>query len=247
MSEGKDIKKPKNALDSLNFAIEGIIHAFREERHMRYHFAIAGVALLLTLILRIPALEFGLFALSIVILLFAEMVNTAIEEVVNLVEEKYNIFARNAKDIAAGAVLISSFGVIIMFYIIFTRHIYDPMEKALYQASHYTGHLSLITLLLVLILVVAIKAHFGKGRPLHGGLPSGHSALAFAMGTAITLITLNLVVAILALFMAVMVSHSRLIGKIHTTFEIFVGALLGIGVTCLIFWFFSLTMAAPTP
>ncbi|OGQ57903.1 MAG: hypothetical protein A3J24_07630 [Deltaproteobacteria bacterium RIFCSPLOWO2_02_FULL_53_8] len=244
MDNRKEVVKPKNWLEALNCAIEGVIYAFKTQRHIRYHYVLATVALLLSLYLRLPVLEFVLFAMAIVILLFAEMMNTAIEEAVNLIEDKHNLFAKSAKDVAAGAVLISGFGVLIMLYMIFSKYLYGPIGSYLREAKMWTGHIAVITLLLVLIAVIFFKATVGKGKgsPLHGGMPSGHAAISFSMATAITLLTLEPMVAILAYIMAAMVSHSRLIGNIHTRFEIIMGSLLGLGLTLLIFEIFTRTL-----
>ena len=242
MEQSKDVIKPKNWFESLNCAIEGVIYAFKTQRHVRYHYVIAAVALLLSLFLKLPMIEFALFAVSVVILLFAEMINTAIEEAVNLIEDRHHILAKNAKDVSAGAVLISSIGVAIIGYMIFSKYLYEPMGIALREARMFSVHIAVIALLLVLISVVFLKATIGKGKPLHGGMPSGHAAVAFSLSTSIALLTLEPIVVILAFIMATMVSHSRLLGGIHTRFEIFIGSLLGFGLTLFIFWFFSITV-----
>lgn len=233
--------RPKNVFESLNCAIEGIIYALKHQRHTRYFFAVAAAALLLSLILKLPETEFVLFSLSVVILLFAEMINTAIETTVDLVcGERYHVLAKLAKDVAAGAVLISSIGVFIMGYIIFSQYLVGPFSYGLRVGSAYTIHIAVVTLLIVLIGVVALKAYFGKGTPLHGGIPSGHSAVAFSLWASVVLLTLNPIIALLTFIMAIMVSHSRLVAGIHTKLEVFLGALLGIGVTFLIFSIFSI-------
>ena len=237
-----EVKKPKNWFESLNYAIEGVIYAFKTQRHVRYHYIIAAGALFLSLFLELPVIEFVLFAMAVIILLFAEMMNTAIEETVNLVENKHNLIAKNAKDVSAGAVLIASIGVVIMAYMIFTKYIYEPMGLVLREAKTFSGHIAVISLLLVLIAVVTLKALAGKGRPLHGGMPSGHSAVAFSLATSISLISLDPFVVILSAVLAVMVSHSRLVGGIHTRVEVFLGGLLGFGLTLLIFRVFFLTL-----
>lgn len=240
LEEDKELIKPKNVLESLNCAIEGIIYAVRHQRHIRYFFAIAAAALLLSLILDLPAVEFVLFSLSIVILLFAEMLNTAIESAIDLVcGKKYHAMAKITKDVSAGAVLISSIGVFIMGYILFSKYLVAPFSEGLRAASGYTGHLAVVALLIVLIGVVALKAYFGKGTPLHGGMPSGHSAVAFSLWASVVLLTLNPIITLLTLIMALLVSHSRLIAGIHTKLEVFLGALLGTGLTFLIFYIFS--------
>jgi len=235
----KEIIKPSNWFETLNCAIEGVIYAFKTQRHIRYHYVIAAAALLLSLLLRLPLVEFVLFSISIVVLLFAEMINTAIEEAVNLIEDRHHIIAKNAKDVAAGAVLISSIGVAIMLYMIFSKYLYAPMGAGLREVKMFSGHIAVVALLLVLISVVVLKATIGRGAPLHGGMPSGHSAIAFSICTSISLITLDPTVTILSVIMALMVSHSRLIGNIHTKTEITLGAVLGFGLTLLVFKLFE--------
>lgn len=240
MEQDKELIKPKNIFESLNCAIEGIIYALKHQRHTRYFFAIAAIALLLGLILNLHEIEFVLFSISVVILLFAEMINTAIESTIDLVcGKKFHPLAKAAKDISAGAVLLSSIGVFIMGYLIFSRYLINPFVIGLQTMKVFTGHIAVVALLIVLITVVASKAYFGKGSPLHGGMPSGHSAVAFSLWAAVVLMTLNPFVTLLTFIMALMVSHSRLIAGIHTKSEVFLGALLGAGVTFLIFYIFS--------
>ncbi|MBI5343877.1 MAG: diacylglycerol kinase [Deltaproteobacteria bacterium] len=243
MQKQTDFIKPKGWISALNCAVEGVILAFRRERHVKVHFAIAAAALFLSLFLKLPITEFVLFALSIVILLFAEMMNTAVEEVVNLLEEKKNVIAKNAKDISAGAVLISSFGVAITVYMVFSKYLYGSFSFAVREAEGFAGHIAVISLLIVLISVIAAKATSGKhGRPLRGGMPSGHAAVAFSLFTSISILTLDPFAMILAFVLALMVSSSRLMGGIHTRLEIFLGALLGAGLTLLIYKLFLLTL-----
>lgn len=235
----EDPKKPENWLETLNCAIEGILYAFKTQKHVRVHFAIAAVVLAASLFLKLTVTEFILCAFSVILLLFAELFNTAIEETVNLIEEKHHETARRAKDVAAGAVLISSIAAALMGYVVFTKYLYGATGEALVAAKASSGFIAVAALLLVLIGVVAAKALTGKGHPLHGGLPSGHAALAFGIWTAVSLITLNPMVAVLTFVMAVMVSHSRLLGGIHTNVEVVLGALLGTGVTLMVFFIFT--------
>jgi len=238
MKKLQEVKKPANWFESLNCAIEGILYAFKTQRHMRVHYILAAGALFLSVLLELPMLEFALFSLSILLLLFAEMMNTAVEEAVNLIEERHHIFAKNAKDVSAGAVLIAAVGVGIMAYVIFSKYLYAPIGTGLRDMKAFSGHIAVISLLLVLISVVVFKATIGKGAPLRGGMPSGHSAIAFSLFTSITLLTLNPVVAVLSLGMAVMLAYSRLEAGIHTRFEVLLGSLLGMGLTFLIFRIF---------
>jgi len=238
MEKGRKVIKPKGWLGSLNCAIEGVIYAFKTQKHIKLHYLIAVSALVLSLILRLPVMEFVLFAISIIILLFAEMLNTAIEETVNLIEDKHHVLAKNAKDVSAGAVLIASIGVAIVVYMLFTKYMARPASLGLHGIHDFSGHVAIIALLVVLIAVVVCKSLGHSGRPLHGGMPSGHAAVSFSLFTSITLLTGSPIVAILAFVMALMVSHSRLLGEIHTRLEILLGALLGTGLTLIIYRIF---------
>jgi diacylglycerol kinase (ATP) len=159
-----------------------------------------------------------------------------------LIEQKYNIIAKNIKDISAGAVLISSMCVAITGYVILSKYLFAPFSITLKTAKIYTGHLAVVSFLLVIIGVVVSKAFLSKGKPLHGGLPSGHSAVAFSLWTSISFLTMDPMIAILSFVMATMVSHSRLVAGIHTKTEVTLGAVLGIGITSLIFYIFALPL-----
>ena len=100
--------KSSRFIDSLNCAIDGVLHAARTQKHMRNHFLVAGAVLLLALFLQVSAVEFILLAVSISFVLFAEMMNTAVEAVVDLVTADYHPLAKTAKDVAAGMVLIAA-------------------------------------------------------------------------------------------------------------------------------------------
>jgi len=73
-------------------------------------------------------------------------------------------------------------------------------------------------------------------------MPSGHAAVAFSIFTSISLLSLDPLVVMLSFALAVMVSHSRLLGGIHTRLEIFLGGLLGFGLTFFVFRIFFLTL-----
>ena len=86
-----------------------------------------------------------------------------------------------------------------------------------------------------MIAVVVVKALTATGTPLKGGMPSGHTALAFATATAITFLGEKVVASTLAYLMAVLVAQSRIEGNIHTFWETVAGGLLGTLITILVF------------
>jgi diacylglycerol kinase (ATP) len=96
-----------------------------------------------------------------------------------------------------------------------------------------------VSLAVVVILVVFIKAVLGKGEPLRGGMPSGHAAVSFSIWAAALFLTYSAPVAVLTFILAAMVSWSRWSSGIHRPGEVIGGAMLGAGITALLFLIFS--------
>ncbi len=216
--------KPTRFIDSVNCAIEGILYTARTQKHMRNHFVAALVLLVLVMFLKVSALEFTLLALSVSFVLFAELINTAIEVVVDMVSPDFHPLAKIAKDVAAGAVLVSAIGATVIGYLILSHYIFPVYKELLGMIGTPAELAAIVSLLIVVIVVVILKALFGKGTPLEGGLPSGHAAVACSIATLVTLNTQDPLTSILTICLAVMVSHSRLIMHIHSMREVIIGA-----------------------
>lgn len=231
--------KPTSWLESLNCAIEGILWAAKRERHVRYHFVAALAVVFLALFFKISALEFFLLVLAAVLVIFAELMNTAIEAVVDLVTEDYHELAKRAKDVSAGAVLITSAGAVILGYLVLSGHIFPLFDSELTLGKEPQGTIPVGALLIVIILVILLKSRYNHGTPLHGGVPSGHAAVAFSIAVSTFLFGESFLIGMLVLLLATLISQSRLIMKIHTPREVFLGALLGTGVTLLAYLFFA--------
>ena len=229
----------RNWIKSTNFAIEGILHGAKTQKHLRYHFFSAGLVLFLSYILGISRIEFVIISLAVIVVITAEMLNSAIEAIVDMLSPQYSEKARVAKDIAAGAVLIAAFGAAIMGYIILFPYLKALFSDGFTIARHSDEDIALIAVILVMILVIIIKSYFGKGHPLSGGMPSGHSALAFSVWVSVTYLTANLVISILCFILAVWIAQSRLAVKVHNAWEVILGALMGAAVTFLLFKLFS--------
>jgi len=201
---------------------------------MRSHFIFAAVVLLAALFLRVSPVEFALLALSILFVLFAELINTAVEAIVDLVSPDFHPLAKTAKDTAAGAVLIAACGAGIMGYLILAKYILPLYGKVLAMFGTQSDLGTVVAILVVTIVVIMIKSLSGKGTPLHGGAPSGHAAVAFSIATAVSLNTGDPLISLLSITMAVMVSHSRLLMRIHSMREVVLGSLVGAGITIIV-------------
>ena len=227
--------KTRNLMDSFNFAFQGIIYAIKTQRNMQIHVAASVFILILSLFFRLSRLELMLLFATISMVLVTEMINTAIEAAIDLMTNQYNIFAKIAKNVAAGAVLIAAVNAIVVAYLLFFSRL-DPLSRQVLETVRQSDvHITFIALMIVMIATIAAKVYFGRGTPLSGGMPSGHAALEFASATAITFISGHILVASLSFFLALLVSQSRMEGKMHNLVEVVAGGLLGILTTVLLF------------
>lgn len=228
----------KRWVKSANYAIEGILHSAKTERHLRYHLYAAASVLLLSYIIGVSRQDFLVIALVTIIVILAELLNTAIEAVTDLLSPEKTEKAKVAKDVAAGAVLITALGAATIGYIILVPYIKRWFHEGFYIARHSEEEVSIIALILVLILVVITKAYMGKGSPLRGGMPSGHAALAFSIWVIVTFTTGSFISSFLCFILASVIAASRVIQRIHTTWEVILGGLMGSAVTFLLFKIF---------
>ncbi|MBC2576509.1 diacylglycerol kinase [Peptostreptococcus canis] len=233
-------KKPKRSrkqsfVKSVNAAIEGIMYTFKYERNMKLHYLASFGVLMLSLFFNFSKIEFILLLSAITLVVVAEMMNTAVEKTVDLVTREFNPLAKIAKDVAAGAVLVSALYSVVVAYILFYNKLNMLTGNLVYRIRESELHITLICIVIVLIAVVVVKAITFSGTPLRGGMPSGHSALAFALATSITLMTERVEASSLAFLMAVLVAQSRIEGKIHTFWETMAGAMLGTLIAVIVF------------
>jgi len=227
--------KSRNLIDSFNYAIEGILHVFKTQRNMKIHFAIAIAVLFFCLFLDLTRVEFVIILFTISLVLIAEMINTAIETTIDMLVRNYNPMAKIAKNVAAGAVLIAAVNSVLVAYLIFFDRVNPWTKIVLVKIRESPIHVTVISILVVVFLTLILKVYFKKGTPMRGGMPSAHSAIAFSVATAITFMTANAFISTLSFLLALMVAESRVEGKIHTFSQVFVGAILGILFTVLIF------------
>ncbi|WP_148887520.1 diacylglycerol kinase family protein [Streptococcus sp. Marseille-P6264] len=118
--------KNRDVISSLEFALTGIFTAFKEEKNMRSHVLSALAAIIAGLIFRISATEWLFLLLSIFLVIAFEIMNSAVENVVDLASDyHFSMRAKNAKDMAAGAVLVVSVFAVITGLIIFLPKLWD--------------------------------------------------------------------------------------------------------------------------
>ena len=106
------------------FAFSGLWHAIRTQVNMKVHIALAILALALGIALHTSAVEFALVFVAIAGVMMAEMFNTVIELCIDLASPSYHPLAKIAKDVAAGAVLLSAIMAIIIALFVFGPHLW---------------------------------------------------------------------------------------------------------------------------
>lgn len=228
-------KKNRSLIDAFNNAIEGVLYTFKSERNMQIHYICAIAVLFLSLFFNLEKIEMCILIILIGSVIICEMFNTAIEKAIDGVSTEFNPLFKIAKDVSAGAVLLSSLVALIGGYLLFYDKIALIGNMAVNALRNNTTHITVICLVLVLFGVVILKSLTPKGTPLKGGMPSGHSALAFAMATIIALSTQGTLIALLGYTMALLVAQSRIEGKIHNFAEVFAGASLGVFIVVFVF------------
>jgi diacylglycerol kinase (ATP) len=237
-----NIGRSPSILQSFNFAFEGIIHVLRTQRNMRIHFMIAAGVLIAALVVGVSRLELVILLMAISFVLIAEMINSALEAGIDVATTSFDPLAKLAKDIAAGAVLIATINAVAVGYLIFVDRIKDPSSRAIDRLRDAPTEITLVALVLTVIIVIGAKAYTGRGRPLRGGLPSGHAAIAFAGWMAATYIvgdsTHWFLVSTLTFIMALLVAQTRIEAGIHSFVEVVSGGVLGALVTLVLFQLF---------
>lgn len=228
--------KPKNFFNSVNCACEGIIHSLKTQKHIRIHFGFALLVIFIALILNISIIDFLILSILITLVIAMELINTAIEITLDEFKKDFHISVKYAKDVSAGAVLLCALTALIGGLFIFSKYIFKNISYRLAESGLYLGSISMI---LVVILVILLKAYYRKGLPLRGGMPSGHSACAFSFMTSVFFSQKNIYIQILSVIFALIISLSRYYLGIHKKDEVIYGAIIGTGITYLIFVIFG--------
>jgi diacylglycerol kinase (ATP) len=236
-------RRPASLLESFNYAIEGIVHVLRTHRNMRFHFAAAVIALVAAVWLHVDRIELAALLISIAFVLIAEMVNSALEAAIDMATTTFDPLAKLAKDIAAGAVLIAAINAVAVGYLVFSHKLGEKASTGLDRLRDAPAEVTAAALIVTILIVIGTKAYTGRGRPLRGGLPSGHAAIAFAGWMAATYLIKpgehRFLVSVIMLIMALLVAQTRVEAGFHSALEVTYGGVLGALTTLVIFQVFS--------
>lgn len=108
---------------SFLFALEGVYHALKNNQNFRIHFFVAIFVVLISIFLGVNRLEMAILVVMILLVISAEMINASIEEMVDFIVAEHRKEAKIAKDVAAGMVLVTSIGSVIVGLLILLPYI----------------------------------------------------------------------------------------------------------------------------
>lgn len=238
IEEKKENLKNNNFIDAWANAFNGIIYAVTTQSNIKKQLAIAVAVMLISLLFNLSRAEFLCLMFTVVLIIVAEMINTAIETVVDLYTDLYHPKAKIAKDVGAGAVVITAVNALIVAYFLFFDKISDIGLNFIRNLANSPVHMAFIGIFLIIILIVTLKAasSTNKHKLLKDNFsPSGQAAMAFGAVTIIWLSTTNIVVLTLSFVMAILVCVTRIEAKKKTLGEVILGALTGISVIALLY------------
>ncbi|CAN5788093.1 diacylglycerol kinase family protein [soil metagenome] len=118
-----------NLFTSFKYAWAGIAYAFQTQRNFRVHTSIGVLAIILCWALQVSHVEVAVICLTIGAVLVMEILNTALESLVDLtVGQNYHELAKVAKDCAAGAVLMAAIVALLIAVLIFAPPLWDNLQ-----------------------------------------------------------------------------------------------------------------------
>ncbi len=225
----------KGILNSFKVALEGLVHILRSERNMRIHFAVGLLVIVSGIYFHLEAEEFIHLCFAISFVLVAELFNSAIEHAIDLIHDEYHPLAKISKDVAAGAVFISVVNAVIAGYLLFYDKLRWTFQGNFDKITQSPWHVTLIALFIVVGVVIFVKVLRHEEHLLRGGMPSGHSAVAFSIWVAVSLLSASAGISFAVFILAVLVARSRIVSKVHNLWEVIAGAIIGALLTLLIF------------
>jgi diacylglycerol kinase len=111
--------KSESLLHSFRYAFAGVMHALQTQRNMKTHAAITATVIIAGFVLRVSLTEWAILIVTIGLVWQAELMNTALEAIVDKASPELHPLARVAKDCAAGAVIISAITAVCVGLVVF--------------------------------------------------------------------------------------------------------------------------------
>ena len=215
-------------LRSFRYALDGLKYTFVSQRNMRIHFLASVVVLLLSLYLPLAKMEVLVLFICITLVLFAELINTVMETIVDMVTEEYHPLAKIAKDVAAGAVLLTAGLAVIVGFSLFYPYLNQLFSKLIHLGKpNYGPSIGFAAIIVVDFLVTLMIKGWIHRLKKQSFEPSMTTSIAVCVATLVVSMIGNLLAAVLvyALTLMLVVSRYRMKPKIA---PIVLGALIGL-------------------
>ena len=206
----KDDHKMKNDnfFEAWGNATNGIIYSATTQRNIRIQLVLAVIVMVLSLFYGLNTAEFLCLLFAVFMVIFAELINTAIETVVDLFVDVYHPKAISDS--------------------IFNNMVKSPMHLAFVAI--------MLVVIAVISMKAGCSKKTERGELVKEGfVPSGQSAIAFAALTAIWLNSKDIVTFTLALILSILVVENRVGSNARTKAEIVFGACMGVLIVLLIY------------
>ena len=157
---------PRSFVESVACALTGFRYAFETQRNLRIQVAIGAPTIFLAFALRLPSYQVALLGALVAMVLFAELVNTALELLLDhVVGIEYDLSVKLIKDIAASAVLVVSLGAAAVGIAVFLPYV-KPAAWPLMRTPALLAQILIGLLLLGALILVYRRAAHGAA-PLH--------------------------------------------------------------------------------
>ena len=128
-SKDKRTQKNKHFITSLEFALQGIRTVFKEERNMRTHVFMGIIAIIMGFVFQLTISEWLWLLLVIFLVLVIEIINTVFENVVDMVTDfHFHPIGKKIKDMAAGAVLLTTGFAVVVGLLLFVPKIWQILK-----------------------------------------------------------------------------------------------------------------------
>ncbi|MFD1435871.1 diacylglycerol kinase family protein [Kroppenstedtia eburnea] len=218
--------RKSSLLASFRYALEGLKYTLVTQQNMRIHFLAALGVLLFSLWLPLTKVEVLILFVCILLVIVAELINTAVEAVIDLVTRDFHPLAKVAKDVAAGAVLLSAGMAVVVGLSIFYPYLDILSLQSLERTSHPLNIGLAALIVFDFFLTLSLKGIFNRiGRP--EWEPSMTMSLASLIAASLMMMTANWLVIILVLLLYFLLLGTRLRMKTRKQ-AVLLGVFLGV-------------------
>lgn len=230
----------RNFIQACTNAMNGIVYCATSQTNIRKELIIGTIVMILSLFYNLSTAEFLCLTFAVFFVIFAEFVNTAIETIVDLLVDVYHPKAKIAKDVGAGAVVLSAVNAVIVAYFIFLNgtDISKISNSIFQQMVASPAHLAFVAIILTIIAIIVAKS-IAERRKISSGvketfIPSGQSAIAFAILTAIWINSRNPIIFCLSLILSLLIVGNRMNDK-RTLGEVIFGGFMGMLIVFMVY------------